>query len=165
MKFFKRRKGAADEGAEAPASDGTATGETLAEPPPNRTPEAPAEPAPDPAAPPPAVGETARPGFFTRLRRGLGRTGDNLVAGLGSDSIRGVENSTSGYTYSFSGLSSASAAAVSLAAMDGIDGGFAVLAGSTPLTSTSITLWADEDTLGDTERKHTTEQAGYLILE
>ena len=69
MKFFKRRKGAADEGAEAPATDSATPSESPAEPPA----EAPAETPPE-----------ARPGFFSRLRRGLGRTSDNLVAGLGN---------------------------------------------------------------------------------
>ncbi|MHA7815856.1 MAG: signal recognition particle-docking protein FtsY [Pseudohaliea sp.] len=73
MKFFKRRKGAADEGAEAPASDGATP------------PDGSAEAGPPAAAdPPPAAEESAGPGFFARLRRGLGRTSDNLVAGLGN---------------------------------------------------------------------------------
>lgn len=75
MKFFKRRKGAADEGAEAPATDSATPPESPAE--------APAE-APPAAATPPETEEKARPGFFSRLRRGLGRTSDNLVAGLGN---------------------------------------------------------------------------------
>jgi fused signal recognition particle receptor len=75
MKFFKRRKGAADEGAEAPATDSATPSESPAEPP--------AEAPPADAAPP-ADKEKARPGFFSRLRRGLGRTSDNLVAGLGN---------------------------------------------------------------------------------
>ncbi|MGB0743350.1 MAG: putative Ig domain-containing protein, partial [Opitutales bacterium] len=91
--------------------------------------------------------------------------GINLVAGLGADTVQGPGNSSSGYTYSFSGLSSASTAAVSLAAMDGADGGFAVLTGATPLTTTSMTLFADEDQLGDGERGHTTEQVGYIVFE
>ncbi|MEQ8265002.1 signal recognition particle-docking protein FtsY [Pseudohaliea sp.] len=69
MKFFKRRKGAADEGAEAPATDSATPSESPAEP---------------PAEALPADEEKARPGFFSRLRRGLGRTSDNLVAGLGN---------------------------------------------------------------------------------
>ncbi|HKK23478.1 MAG TPA: signal recognition particle-docking protein FtsY [Pseudohaliea sp.] len=78
MKFFKRRKGAVDEGAEAPASDGDATPETPAD--------GSADAAPDDAAGAgtEAAGDDTRPGFFARLRRGLGRTGDNLVAGLGN---------------------------------------------------------------------------------
>ena len=89
MKLFKRRKGAADEGAETPASDGAANPETPADsiaaaPPDDASPEG----APAAATPAPASAETdgddGRPGFFARLRRGLGRTGDNLVAGLGN---------------------------------------------------------------------------------
>ena len=73
MKFFKRRKGAADEGAEAPASDGAT--------PPDSPAETPAEP---PAEAPTETPAGAPSGFFARLRRGLGRTSDNLVAGLGN---------------------------------------------------------------------------------
>jgi hypothetical protein len=103
---------------------------------------------------------------FLVIESGTGTlNGINLLAGLGADTVQGPDNSTSGYTYSLSGLSSASAAAASLAGMDGVDGGFAVMTGATPLTSTSITLYADEDALGDTERGHTTEEVGYLILE
>ena len=91
--------------------------------------------------------------------------GMTLVAGLGGDSVRGPENSAAGYSYSLTGLSSATSAAASLAAMDGGDGGFAVLAGAGSLTPSSINLWADEDQLNDTERKHTTEQVGYLVIE
>lgn len=93
MKFFKRRKGAADEGAEAPASDDSATPpESPAEHAAEAQAESTARPAPTEAPPadrpaadkPPADKEKDRPGFFSRLRRGLGRTSDNLVAGLGN---------------------------------------------------------------------------------
>jgi hypothetical protein len=49
--------------------------------------------------------------------------------------------------------------------MDGSDGGFASLFGATPFTATSLTLVADEDQFGDSERAHTTEEAGYLVFE
>jgi fused signal recognition particle receptor len=39
--------------------------------------------APD-SVPPPPDPEPAQPGFFTRLKRGLGRTSDNLVQGMGN---------------------------------------------------------------------------------
>ncbi|MFK7850415.1 MAG: hypothetical protein AB8D78_05495, partial [Akkermansiaceae bacterium] len=87
-------------------------------------------------------------------------------AGIGNDTVRGIKNSANPYNYSLSGnLSSASAAAVSIGGMDGGDGGWAVLGGSPAFSATSIGTWVDEDTLRDTERNHTTEQVGYLILE
>ena len=70
-----------------------------------------------------------------------------------------------GYNYSLSGLTSASAAAVSLAGLDGGDGGWAVLYGSSPLSSTTLTLAVDEDQLSNSERNHTTEQLGYIVFE
>lgn len=86
-------------------------------------------------------------------------------AGLGSDTVRGTGNTSVGYNYSLTGLSSASAAAASLAGLDGGDGGWAVLYGVTPLSASTITLAVDEDQLSNSERKHTTEQCGYIVFE
>lgn len=86
-------------------------------------------------------------------------------ARLGTDSVRGTGNTSSGFTYSLSGLATTSAAAVSLAGLDGADGGWAVLYGATPLVPSQITLAVDEDQLGNSERKHTTEQLGYIVFE
>jgi len=73
MKFFKRKKH------ESAPDDATAAT------PPEASDEAVASPAPQPA---PAERPTSRKadgdGFFARLRRGLGRTSDNLVAGVGN---------------------------------------------------------------------------------
>ena len=91
--------------------------------------------------------------------------GINYTAGLGSDTVRGVDNTSVGYNYSLSGLGSASAAAVSLAGLDGGDGGWAVLYGPSPLSSTTLTLAVDEDQLSNSERNHTTEQLGYIVFE
>ena len=87
-------------------------------------------------------------------------------AGLGSDIVRGLTDSSTPYTYSLSGsLSSASAAAVSQAGMDGGDGSWGVLAGSTPFSAASLGLYLVEDTLGDAEQGHTDEQLGYIVFE
>ncbi|MGB1259036.1 MAG: cadherin domain-containing protein [Akkermansiaceae bacterium] len=91
--------------------------------------------------------------------------GVNYTAGVGSDIVRGTGNTSSGYNYSLSGLTTASAAAVSLAGLDGGDGGWAVLYGANPITSTQLTIACDEDQLANSERKHTTEQVGYLVFE
>jgi len=50
-------------------------------------------------------------------------------------------------------------------AMDGGDGGWAILLGATPLAGTNMALAIDEDTIGDSERAHTTEQAAYWAFE
>lgn len=86
------------------------------------------------------------------------------TAGVGSDTLRGMDNGP-GYTYSLSGLPSASVAAVSSAAMDGADGGWAALYGTSPLSATTLNLVIDEDQVKDSERSHTTEQASYLVFE
>jgi len=86
-------------------------------------------------------------------------------AGLGSDIVRGTGNTSSGYDYSLSGLTSANAAAVSIAGMDDGEGGWAALYGATPMSSTTLTVVVDEDQLSNSERNHTTEQLGYIVFE
>ncbi len=49
--------------------------------------------------------------------------------------------------------------------MDGNNGDWAYLYGATPLSATRIGLAIDEDQIGDTERRHTTEQVAYLVFE
>jgi PKD repeat protein len=85
-------------------------------------------------------------------------------AALGSDIVRGPGNTSSGYTYSFGSVANANAAIFSAAAMDGGNGGWPVMYGSNPLTSTSLTLVFDEDQLNDSERKHGTEQVAYIVF-
>ncbi|MEO0733420.1 MAG: GEVED domain-containing protein, partial [Bacteroidota bacterium] len=90
--------------------------------------------------------------------------GTEYVAGLGSDIVRGVGNTTVGYTYGLSGLTAASSAVVSAAALDGGDGGWPVLYGGNPFTSSQLVLAFDEDQAGDSERSHTSEQVAYLAF-
>ncbi|MEM6773035.1 MAG: hypothetical protein AAF597_20835, partial [Bacteroidota bacterium] len=90
--------------------------------------------------------------------------GTEYVAGLGSDIVRGPQNSSSGYTYGLSGLTGASAAVTSVAALDGGDGGWPVLYGGNPFSSGQLVLSFDEDQAGDSERAHTTEQVAYLAV-
>ncbi len=96
MKFFKRKK-AADEGAVHPELVPAADEAAIPERPVPADP-APGEPAGASVAPQgqatpqettkPAVdsggSEAAKAGFFSRLRRGLGRTSENLVQGMGT---------------------------------------------------------------------------------
>lgn len=87
-------------------------------------------------------------------------------AALGADSVRGVGNSSSPYTYNLSGgLSTASAAAASISGMDGVNGAWAVLSGSPSITTTNIGLHALEDQMDDQEQNHATTQVGYIVFE
>ena len=101
---------------------------------------------------------------YVVIEAGLGVTdGRGFVAGLGSDTVQGMSNAPP-YDYAFSGLYSTSTAIVTQAAMDGNDGGWAVLYGSNPLSDTNLKVAIDEDQ-NDSERSHTTEQVGYLVFE
>jgi PKD repeat protein len=86
------------------------------------------------------------------------------TAALGADTVRGPENNSVGYTYSYGGITNASAAIISTAGMDGGNGGWPVFFGANQLTDTSITMYFDEDQVGDTERRHTTEQVAYIVF-
>jgi hypothetical protein len=48
--------------------------------------------------------------------------------------------------------------------MDGGNGGWPILYGSTPVTSSNLMLAFDEDQERDSERSHTTEQVAYIIF-
>ena len=85
-------------------------------------------------------------------------------AGLGADSVKGISNAPP-YRYSLGSFSSASTAIVTLSAMDGTDGGWAVLYGPDPVSTTGLSVAIDEDQLKDVERKHTTEQVAYIVFE
>jgi len=84
-------------------------------------------------------------------------------AGLGSDIVKSVTNAPP-YNYSVSGLSSSEGAIVSAAAMDGNDGGWPLLYGSSAVSSTSLSVAFDEDQVANTERSHTTEQVAYMVI-
>jgi len=86
MKFFKRKKAAEPESADqSPSTDVETTAQAaeddtlLPEQVPTAEPE-PVESPPEPSAP----ASESSAGLLSRLRRGLGRTSDNLVAGLGT---------------------------------------------------------------------------------
>lgn len=90
--------------------------------------------------------------------------GVGYTAALGSDTVRGVGNRPP-YTYGLSGLSSASTAILSQSGMDGGDGGWPILYGSNPVTATQLRTAVEEDWYLDSERRHTTEQVGYIVFE
>ena len=86
-------------------------------------------------------------------------------AALGADTVAGVGDSPP-YTYTFNTpfASSPSIALLTMAGVDGFNGGWAQVHGATLATTTSLFLSVDEDQILDTERDHTPEQVGYLVL-
>jgi PKD repeat protein len=86
------------------------------------------------------------------------------AAAVGPDIVKGPGNTNKGYTYTFNSVPNAYTAIISAAAMDDGNGGWPVFYGSTPLTSTSLTLVFDEDQLKDSERRHSTEQVAYIVF-
>ncbi len=90
-------------------------------------------------------------------------------AALGADSIRGVGNSPP-YTYVLGGLSfQPSTAILSQAAMDGGNGGWAILYGNSPIwtngSNIELRTAIEEDWFWDSERKHTPEQIAFILFE
>jgi len=90
--------------------------------------------------------------------------GVTFTAGVTTDTIQGIDDPGT-YTYAISGLTNPTSAVLTQAAVDGNDGGFAVLRGPTPLTASQITMNIDEDKLLDTERAHTTEQVAFVVFD
>jgi PKD repeat protein len=82
-------------------------------------------------------------------------------ASVGSDIVKGTDNTSSGYNYN-TGVT-AQNAVLSTAAVDGNNGTWPVFYGVSPI-STSLTLVAEECEAADSERKHITEQAAYFAF-
>lgn len=76
-----------------------------------------------------------------------------------ADTLRGVANAP---PFDATAGINPTTAVATLAAMDGGDGGWAVLWGPSPVEGATLHLAVDEDTLGDGERAHTTEQAAVV---
>ena len=99
------------------------------------------------------------------IESGAGQFGGlTFQTGVGTDLVRGVDNTTSGFDYPLSGGGSPFSAVVSSAGMDGVNGGWPVLYGFAPVDLDRLTVVIDEDIAGDSERSHTTEQVAYLVL-
>ena len=90
--------------------------------------------------------------------------GVQYAAALGNDSVKGVDNAPP-YTYAPGALSAPEVAIASVAAMDGANGGWAILYGANPVTSGKLNLAIDEDQSADSERAHTSEQVAYIVFE
>jgi hypothetical protein len=68
-------------------------------------------------------------------------------AGVGVETVRGMDNAPP-YSYALSGFSYVAGAALSLAGMNGGDGGWSVLYGASPVTPSGLKLVVDEDQIG-----------------
>ena len=91
--------------------------------------------------------------------------GVEVEAALGPDSVRGVDNSPPyPYTFATPFAAAPTVALVSQAAMDDTNGGWAQVHGATMATTTTLNLSIDEDQIGGSERKHSTEQVGYVVF-
>jgi len=87
-----------------------------------------------------------------------------FVAGLGAETVRGVDDGPP-FAYTLpSFLSPASHAVASSAGMDGLEGGWPILYGPGAVSASELHLAIEEDWYYDTERSHTTEQVAYLVF-
>ncbi|WP_131906359.1 DUF11 domain-containing protein [Cocleimonas flava] len=103
-------------------------------------------------------------GYFIAEQAEYTLANAHVKIALGADTVRGAVTPTPAPPYNYTLPRSYSYATATLSAMDGGDGGWAVLYGSNPI-STSISLAIDEDTVRNTERNHTTEQVAYWVME
>ncbi len=91
--------------------------------------------------------------------------GVEFESALGADTVLGVGNAPPyGYTFATAFGSAPTVAVVSLSGMDGGNGGWGQVHGATMATTTTLNLSVDEDTIGDTERSHITEQISYVVF-
>jgi len=89
--------------------------------------------------------------------------GIEYEAGITGDVVRGYGNSpTYSVNYNQAFSNPPPVAIVSQVAMDGNDGGWAVLSGTQ--TSSALSLVIDEDQIAGDERRHTTEQVAYIAF-
>ncbi|MGB0766245.1 MAG: LamG domain-containing protein, partial [Phycisphaeraceae bacterium] len=92
--------------------------------------------------------------------------GVELDVRLSSDNVSGVTNgSGSNANYHQSFATTPQVVVATQAAMDGSDGAWALLWGGSSVTTSRARVIVDEDTLGDVERSHTTEQVGVIAFE
>ena len=96
---------------------------------------------------------------------GFGRNaGTAFVAGLGAETVRGVDDAPP-YLYPVEAyLTEATAAVASSAGMDGIEGGWPILYDTDAVESDELRLAIEEDWYFDPERNHTTEQVAYVVF-
>jgi hypothetical protein len=101
---------------------------------------------------------------YVVIEAGKGTINDvEYVAAVGADTVMGV-NDAPPYNYTINGLTNVTSAVATITAMDGNNGGWAILYGADPVSASSINLAVDEDIAGDSERNHTTEQVAYIVF-
>jgi hypothetical protein len=101
---------------------------------------------------------------YVVFESGSGSIGDlAFYAELGADTVEGTGNGPP-FNYSFPIFNTVTAAVASAAGMDGNDGGWPFLYGTTPLSTSSVDLAYQEDTIGDADISHTTEQVAYVVF-
>ncbi|WP_457676115.1 C25 family cysteine peptidase [Thiolapillus sp.] len=106
----------------------------------------------------PDTGRTQEQLGYIVVEAGTGSFGGvSYEAAVGGDVVQGADNAP---PYSYGLTQTFEFAVATQAAMDGGDGSWAVLYGANPVGA-SLDLSLDEDTLGDAERAHTTEQVAY----
>jgi hypothetical protein len=97
------------------------------------------------------------------LQAGHGTLGGiEYEAALGPDTVVNAPGTTYAFTAAFG--TAPTVAVVSQSAMDGADGSWGQTYGASPLTTTTMKVWVDEDQLLDEERTHTTEQLAYVVF-
>ncbi len=103
---------------------------------------------------------------FIVFEQGIGTiNGVKYETALGADSVQDIGKTSPGlYTFSQSFSTSPAFAVLSQAGMDGGNGSWAYLFGSSPLSASLMALAVDEDTIADAERSHTTEQVAYVVF-
>ncbi|MCP3910361.1 MAG: hypothetical protein GY713_05360, partial [Actinomycetia bacterium] len=91
--------------------------------------------------------------------------GVEFEAALGADTVQGVGDAPPyAYTFNTPFPTAPALSLVTMAGVDGGNGGWAYVYGSSPTTTTTLDLAIDEDQIGDAERNHTTEQVGYVVF-
>ena len=103
---------------------------------------------------------------FVVIEAGHGTIGGvEYEAALGADVVAGVDDAPP-YAYAFNtAFASAPAVAVTtMSGVNGINGGWSQVHGSTFSTATNLFLSIDEDQITDAERVHATEQVAYVVF-
>jgi len=103
-------------------------------------------------------------GYFIAEQAEYTLVNAHVKIALGADTVRGAVTPNPAPPYNYTLPRNYTYATATLAAMDGGDGGWAVLYGSSPVSS-SIGLAIDEDTVRNAERNHTTEQVSYWVMD
>ncbi len=88
--------------------------------------------------------------------------GHKFVTAVGSDKVKGLNNSSYGYDYVLTGLDEVEALVVTAAGIDGSEGAWPVMMGVP--SATNVWLFAAEDQIKDFERSHTSEQVAYFAI-